>query len=102
MLDMLFNGIYWMVSPRCVMNINLGKLPGDGEGKGGLACCSPWGGKVRDDLATKQQQCYLNFTFLFVLLKNDTTFLIDDFSNSCPTGLHLYLNLGNHITWLTV
>lgn len=60
-----------------MMNINLGKLPGDGEGKGGLACCSPWGGKVRDDLATKQQQCYLNFTFLFVLLKNDTTFLID-------------------------
>ena len=26
---------------------------GDGEGQGSLACCSPWGGKVRHDLATK-------------------------------------------------
>lgn len=30
---------------QCVMDINLGKLPGDGEGKGGLVCCSLWGRK---------------------------------------------------------
>ena len=23
----------------------LGQIPGDGEGQGGLACCSPWGHK---------------------------------------------------------
>ena len=28
-------------------NMNLGETPGDGEGQGGLACCSSWGHKVR-------------------------------------------------------
>ena len=27
----------------------------DSEGQGSLACCSPWGCRVRDDLATEQQ-----------------------------------------------
>ena len=27
---------------------------GDGEGQGSLACCSPWGYRVRHDLATEQ------------------------------------------------
>ena len=26
----------------------LGQTPGDGEGQGGLACCSPWGRKESD------------------------------------------------------
>ena len=26
----------------------LGQTPGDGEGQGGLACCSPWGCKELD------------------------------------------------------
>jgi len=26
----------------------LGKTPGDGEGQGGLACCSPWGRRGSD------------------------------------------------------
>ena len=26
----------------------LGKISGDGEGQGGLACCSPWGPKELD------------------------------------------------------
>ena len=26
----------------------LGQTPGDGEGQGGLACCSPWGLKESD------------------------------------------------------
>ena len=29
---------------------------GDGEGQGGLACCSPWGCRVQQDLGTEQQQ----------------------------------------------
>ena len=28
----------------------LGQTPGDGEGWGGLVCCSPWGLRVGDDL----------------------------------------------------
>ena len=32
------------------------QAPGDGEGQGSLACCSPWGSqKVGHDLATEQQ-----------------------------------------------
>ena len=29
---------------------------GDGDGQGGLVCCSPWGHKVLDDWETKQQK----------------------------------------------
>ena len=32
------------------------QTPGDSEGQGSLACCSPWDHKVRHDLATEQQQ----------------------------------------------
>ena len=33
------------------------KTPGDSEGQGGLACCSPWGlQRVGHDLGTEQQQ----------------------------------------------
>ena len=28
------------------------QTPGDSEGQGRLACCSPWGDRVRHDLAT--------------------------------------------------
>lgn len=34
----------------------LGQTSGDGEGQGGLACCSPRGCRVRHDLATEQRQ----------------------------------------------
>ena len=33
-----------------------GWTPGDREGQGSLACCSPWGCGVGHDLATEQQQ----------------------------------------------
>ena len=33
----------------------LGQTPGDGEGQGSLACCSPWGLKEFDTTATAQQ-----------------------------------------------
>ena len=31
------------------MDLSLSKTPGDGEGQGGLVCCSPWGCRVRYD-----------------------------------------------------
>ena len=31
------------------------QTPGDGEGQGSLACCSPWVAKSRHDLVTEQQ-----------------------------------------------
>ena len=34
----------------------LEQTSGDGEGQVGLACCSPWGRRVRRDWATEQQQ----------------------------------------------
>ena len=30
------------------------QAPGDGDGQGGLACCSPWGHRDGHDLATEQ------------------------------------------------
>ena len=32
------------------------QTPGDSERQGSLACCSPWGRRVRRDLATEGQQ----------------------------------------------
>ena len=32
------------------------QTPGDSEGQGSLACCSPWGHRAGHDLATEQQQ----------------------------------------------
>ena len=32
------------------------QTPGDGEGQGGLMCCSPWGCKESDTTVTEQQQ----------------------------------------------
>ena len=32
------------------------QTPGDSEGQGSLACCSPWGCRVRHDLLTEQQE----------------------------------------------
>ena len=33
-----------------------GQTPGDSEGQGGLAYCSPWGHEESDTKATEQQQ----------------------------------------------
>ena len=32
------------------------QTPGDGEGQGSLACCGPWGRRVRHNLEHEQQQ----------------------------------------------
>ena len=39
------------------------QIPGDGEGQGSLACCSPRGPRVRHDLATEQQKNIHNVNF---------------------------------------
>ena len=33
----------------------LGQYTGDGEGQGGMACCSPWDHRFRHDCATEQE-----------------------------------------------
>ena len=32
------------------------QAPGDGEGQGGLTCCSPWGHRESDETEQQQQQ----------------------------------------------
>ena len=34
--------------------------PGVGDGQGGLACCGPWGHRVRTNGATEQRQLWTN------------------------------------------
>ena len=49
------------------------QAPGDGEGQGSLACCSPWGHKELD--TTEQQdwykmplQCYISQLLVLIIL----------------------------------
>ena len=44
------------------------QTPGDGEGQGSLARCSPWGRKLGHDLATNQQQQQINFSLVMRVL----------------------------------
>ena len=44
------------------------QTPGDSEKQGSLACCSPWGHRVRPDLVTEQRQQGLSFGFTACLL----------------------------------
>ena len=37
----------------------LGQTPADREGQGGLACCSPWGHRVRHESVNERQQWWL-------------------------------------------
>ena len=39
------------------------QIPGDSEGQEGLACCSPWGPRVRHNVVTDQQQHGCSRTF---------------------------------------
>ena len=48
------------------------QTPGDSEGQGSLACCSPWGHRVRHDLATEQQQ------IISTIFCVSTRFLLND------------------------
>ena len=45
----------WLDGITDSMEMSLSTLR-DSEGQGSLVCCSPWGCKVGQDLAAKQQQ----------------------------------------------
>ena len=52
--------------------------PGDSEGQISLACCSPWGRRVGQDLATEPQQQVVNwgkfiFQEVFQLVKTEAS-----------------------------
>ena len=47
--------IYIYICASIYRSTQLGQALGDSEGQGDLAGCSPWGGRVRHDLGTKQQ-----------------------------------------------
>ena len=57
----------WLDGITDAMDMNLGRLLGDGEGQGDLLCYSPWGCRVRHDWATEQQQEFLKLELLCVL-----------------------------------
>ena len=38
----------WLDGFTHTMDMNLGKVLGDGKGQGGLTCCGPWGHKESD------------------------------------------------------
>ena len=40
--------IEWKEILSIFFYLELGQTPGDGEGQGGLVCCSPWGRKESD------------------------------------------------------
>ena len=55
------------------VKLTVEQTPGDGEGQGSLAYCSPWSRRVGHNLATEQQKisdlwgAVLCYTFLFSL-----------------------------------
>jgi len=42
------------------------QAPGDSEGQGSLAGCSPWGHRVRHDLVTEQPQQFIYLTNVYL------------------------------------
>ena len=49
----------WLESITNTIEQEPGQTLGDGEGQGGLACCSPCGCRVRPHWVTEQQQCVI-------------------------------------------
>ena len=52
---------------------------GDGEGQGNLACCSPWGCRVRHNWATEHQclpSCFNNFWYFARFVSSVLSFTV--------------------------
>ena len=49
---------------------------GDGEGQRSLACCSPWGHRVRHNLVTEQQQKIMKQQLFFQDLSQVCLYLL--------------------------
>ena len=45
---------------------------GDGEGQGGLVCCSPWGGKELDTAERLNNMCFSSFLTPIPIQKHST------------------------------
>ena len=74
-----------------IQRIRIGQTLGDGEGQGGLACCSSWGCRVRHDWATKKQQSYF-----LKFLKSDLlifSFLTSVFYVTLRKGLSIPISI---------
>ena len=71
----------------------LGQIWGDGEGQGGLACCSPWGGKELDMIRwlSNNSAYYLHPSFLSNIW---TSFLV------IPSNLVLFWLANSSFLWL--
>ena len=61
--------IRWLDSITDTMDMNFLQTVGDSEGQGSLECCITWDQRVRDNLATEQQQHHhcLVLTLAFML-----------------------------------
>ena len=60
------------------------QAPGAGDGQGGLACCSPWGCRVRHNWVTE-----LNWTIhSLIQVKNQDSLLMSPFHSSCAHSFH--------------
>ena len=59
----------WLDGITNSMDMEFEQTPGDSEGQGSLACCSPWSCRVRHYLAAEQQQHSMNlYTFIIELV----------------------------------
>ena len=63
--------------PRCNEH-ELEETPGDGEGLGGLVCCSPWGCK-KLDTTEQQQQVICKYTLLLFIYFGCTVLLAEPY-----------------------
>ena len=70
----------------------LGQTPGDGEGQGGLECCSPWVAKNHIYQVTEQQQQRLIAYFLMC----DNDMVIKENVLVCKVCMLMYAGLKCH------